>query len=54
MNPREYAKQIVDLPTREARAKALEQVPERFRGMVETHVHIAFNRRLYAANPQAK
>lgn len=53
MTPRECAKIIIDLPTSAERKKALEQVPERYRSLVETHVVIAFNRRLYAAHPKA-
>lgn len=40
--PRHWAAEIASLTTREARQKALEQVPEEFKALVITHVKITF------------
>lgn len=45
MRPRQYAAQIINLPTREERKAALERVPEEWREMTRKHVEIAFERR---------
>ncbi len=43
--PRHYAERIMTLKTKEERKAALEQVPEEYRKLVETHVRNAFMRR---------
>lgn len=43
--PRHYAEAIMQLKTREERAKALEQVPEDIRHIVRFYVESAFARR---------
>lgn len=40
--PRAYADEILQLPTREARAAALEAVPAQYRELVKRHVECAF------------
>ncbi|WP_347505192.1 hypothetical protein [Pseudomonas anguilliseptica] len=41
--PRQYARQIVAMQTKEQRRSALEEVPEHLRALVRTHVEIAWN-----------
>jgi hypothetical protein len=41
--PRQYARQIVAMQTKEQRRSALEEVPEHLRDLVRTHVEIAWN-----------
>lgn len=41
--PRQYARQIVGMQTKEQRRSALEEVPEHLRDLVRTHVEIAWN-----------
>lgn len=41
--PRQYARQIVAMQTKEQRRSALEEVPEHLRELVRTHVEIAWN-----------
>lgn len=36
--PRDWAAEIVELPTKEERRAALQRVPEHLQGMVKTHV----------------
>ena len=43
--PRQYAFQIIDLPTKEERRAALEKVPEEWRPLVKSHVEIAYERK---------
>jgi len=43
MRPREYAQQILQLPTREARAAALADVPQEWQELVKRHLLIAWN-----------
>lgn len=43
--PRHYADRIMKLKTKEERKAALEQVPEEYRKLVETHVRNAFEKR---------
>ena len=42
--PRQYAAKIIDKETIKERRDLLSQVPEEYRGLVETHVRIAFDR----------
>jgi hypothetical protein len=42
--PRQYASDIVGRKTIKERRELLSQVPEQLRGLVETHVRIAFDR----------
>ncbi len=41
--PRQYARQILAMKTREERAAALQHVPDDWRELVATHVQIAWN-----------
>ena len=41
--PRQYARQITAMRTREERIAALAEVPEHLRDLVRTHVEIAWN-----------
>lgn len=41
--PRQYARQITAMRTREERIAALQEVPEHIRELVRTHVQIAWN-----------
>lgn len=41
--PRQYARQITAMRTREERIAALAEVPEHLRALVRTHVEIAWN-----------
>lgn len=41
--PRQYARQILAMPTKEERKAALADVPEHLRELVRTHVEIAWN-----------
>lgn len=41
--PRQYARQIKAMQTREERIAALAEVPEHLRELVRTHVEIAWN-----------
>lgn len=41
--PRQYARQIKAMQTREERIAALAEVPEQLRELVRTHVEIAWN-----------
>ncbi|MFP6861260.1 hypothetical protein [Pseudomonas sp.] len=41
--PRQYARQIVAMQTKEQRRSALEEVPEHLRDLARTHVEIAWN-----------
>lgn len=43
--PRQFAQQIANLPTKEARRRALEEVPEHLRDMVRTHVELTWERK---------
>jgi hypothetical protein len=40
--PRQYAEEILKLPTRELRAEYLAKVPEHLQSMVKQHVEHAF------------
>ncbi|WP_339079653.1 hypothetical protein [Pseudomonas sp. TMP9] len=42
--PRQFARQIVAMPTKEARRAALAEVPEDLRDLVRTHVEDAWNK----------
>ena len=44
-SPRQWAAEIVELPTREGRVAALAAVPAEWRGIVRTHVEMWFARR---------
>lgn len=43
--PRQWAAQIMALPSLEARRAALETVPAHLRAMVQTHLRIAWERK---------
>ena len=43
--PRQYAKDILALDTKQERTNALKNVPEHLRGMVKTHVVNGFMRK---------
>lgn len=45
--PRDYADEIIALPTREARAAALEKVPGAYRALVREHVTDYFAKRAH-------
>ncbi|WP_165677873.1 hypothetical protein [Metapseudomonas otitidis] len=43
--PRQFAQQIANLPTKEERRRALEEVPEHLRDIVRTHVELTWERK---------
>lgn len=45
MRPRQYASHIAAITTRQARAEALDKVPNHYRALVVTHVTNIFSRR---------
>jgi len=42
--PRNYAKEILQLKTKQERTEALKRVPDNLKGLVKTHVVNAFKR----------
>ena len=44
-HPRQYAEQIIALPTREERSEAMKKVPEHYKNLVADHVRIHFQLR---------
>lgn len=51
--PRDYAEEIIHLPTKEERQTALKEIPEHLQKIVKIHVANAFMLRKYARESQS-